>query len=281
MELTPRAVILIVITVLLFVGFLFYLFRRKPLGKLMPFKRKWRKLLKQHVAFYGHLSKEERKRFEERMRHFFRRVQITGIETEVTELDRVLVAASGIIPTFGFEKWNHYPRLREVLLYRTHFRQGDFATEGTDRRVAGMVGGGSLNGKLLLSRPSLHQGFKNAGRSNTGIHEFVHLLDKADGDTDGIPEYFMENTYVIPWLEMIRSEMEAIERGESDIDDYATTNKAEFFAVVSEYFFNRPAAFADKHPRLFALLERVFDQDMDDDGGVGTVGGERVKLVKS
>ena len=159
-------------------------------------------------------------------------------------MDKVFVAASGVIPTFGFPQWNQYPKLNEVLLYKTHFRQGDFATEGKDRRVAGMVGGGFMNGKLLLSKPSLRQGFLKAGSGNTGIHEFVHLLDKADGDTNGIPAYFMDNAYVVPWLEMVRSEMEAIERGKSDIDAYATTNKAEFFAVVAEYFFNQPEAFA-------------------------------------
>ncbi|MFK8162905.1 MAG: zinc-dependent peptidase [Lewinella sp.] len=86
----------------------------------------------------------------------------------------------------------------------------------------------------------------------------------------------MENSYVVPWLEMVRSEMEAIERGDSDIDNYATTNKAEFFAVIAEYFFNRPEDFADHHPRLFALLEQVFQQDMDGDGAVGSIDGEGV-----
>jgi len=130
--------------------------------------------------------------------------------------------------------------------------------------VAGMVGGGFLNGKLLLTRPSLHQGFMHKGPDNTGIHEFVHLLDKADGETDGIPEYFLENSYVVPWLEMIRKETEAIRQGKSGIDPYALTNKAEFFAVAAEYFFDHPQDLAEDHPELYALLERVFRQDLLD-----------------
>ncbi|TXF91835.1 zinc-dependent peptidase [Neolewinella aurantiaca] len=255
--------------VVLFAALLYWIFRPKPLEPLPEFKETWRDTLEEKVNYYRELDDEDKSRFRQRMRDFLRRVEITGIGTEVTETDRVYVAASGIIPTFGFLKWNQYPKLNEVLLYKTSFREGDFATTGADRRVAGMVGGGFMNGKLLLSRPSLHQGFEHAGRGNTGIHEFAHLLDKADGDTDGIPAYFMDNSYVLPWLEMIRSEMEAIERGESDIDDYATTNKAEFFAVVAEYFFNRPAAFAEHHPKMFRLLEKVFQLDMDDDGVIG------------
>jgi Mlc titration factor MtfA (ptsG expression regulator) len=273
---TP-AFLLSALIVLVVLGIiLYFIFRPRPLPPVPKFKQQWRSILLKNVAYYRALEPAERQRFEGRMQLLLQQVKITGIETEVNEMDRVFVAASGVIPTFGFPQWNQYPKLNEVLLYKTHFRQGDFATEGTDRRVAGMVGGGFMNGKLLLSKPSLRKGFLKPGRGNTGIHEFVHLLDKADGNTNGIPVYFMENSYVVPWLEMVRSEMEAIERGESDIDDYATTNKAEFFAVIAEYFFNRPEAFAGHHPRLFALLEQVFQQDMDGDGAVGSIDGEVV-----
>lgn len=250
-------------------AFIYWLFRPKPLAPLADFPVKWRKQLERRVNYYQALSTEDRGRFEYRLQRFLQQVTVTGIGTEVTDYDRVLVAASGIIPTFGFEHWNHYPRLREVLLYKDTFRFGDFSTEGEDRRIAGMVGGGFLSGKLLLSRPALRQGFERAGRGNTGIHEFVHLLDMADGETNGVPAYFLEHSYLIPWVEMMRSAMAAIEREESDIDDYALTNKAEFFSVAAEYFFNRPHAFADKHPELFRLMEKIFSQDMDGDGVVG------------
>jgi Mlc titration factor MtfA (ptsG expression regulator) len=252
-------------------GLLYWIFREEPLGPLPEFRKQWRRLLRREVTFYKTLSRKEKKRFQQRMRYFFQRVKITGIDCEVTEPDRVLVAASALIPTFGFETWNQYPKLREVILYPNAFNKQTFATEGEGRNIGGMVGDGYMNGKLMLSQQSLRRGFRNAGRNNTGIHEFAHLLDKADGNTDGIPDYFLDNPYVLPWLEMMRGEMEAIERGTSDIDDYALTNKAEFFAVAAEYFFNRPAAFASKHPELFALMERIFDQDLDGDGGIGTV----------
>ncbi len=265
------ATIVAVLVLALAGGLIYYLFREEPMGPLPEFRTAWRRILRKEVTFYKALSRSDKKRFQDRMRHFFQRVTITGIDTEVTELDRVLVAASGIIPTFGFEDWNQYPKLREVLLYPNTFNKETFATEGGGRTIAGMVGGGYLNGKLLLSQHALRSGFENTGRNNTGIHEFTHLLDKADGETDGIPDYFLEKQYLIPWVEMIRKEMIAIQQGNSDIDDYALTNQAEFFAVAAEYFFNRPAAFAHKHPELFALMERIFHQDLDHDGGVGTV----------
>ena len=268
---TTQATLVALLILVLAAGLMYYIFREEPMGPLPEFRKQWRRLLRKEVTFYRTLDRKQKKRFQQRMRYFFQRVTITGIDAEVTELDRVLVAASGLIPTFGFEEWNQYPKLREVLLYKDTFNKETFATEGEGRNIAGMVGGGYMNGKLLLSQQALRRGFANAGRDNTGIHEFTHLLDKADGETDGIPDYFLDHQYLIPWVEMMRGEMEAIERGGSDIDAYATTNKAEFFAVAAEYFFNRPAAFAQKHPKLFALMERIFHQDLDHDGGVGTV----------
>lgn len=262
-------IIAVVVAFSLLGAFIYWLFRSKPQAPLPAFPVPWRRHLEKRVNFYKSLSAAECSRFEYRLQRFLQLVTVTGIETEVTDYDRVLVAASGIIPTFGFEQWNHYPRLNEVLVYKDTFRHGDFATEGGDRRIAGMVGGGYLSGKLLLSRPALRQGFEYSGRGNTGIHEFVHLLDTADGEINGVPAYFLENSYLIPWIEMMRSAMAAIEKDESDIDDYALTNQAEFFSVVAEYFFNRPQAFADHHPDLFRLMERIFDQDMDRDGVVG------------
>lgn len=261
----------VVVILAVFVVILYFIFRSRPLPALPDFENSWRDLLLKHVSFYQKLEPEERLRFEQRMREFLQRVTLTGIETEVEEMDRVFIAASAVIPTFGFSQWNQYPRLREVLLYKTHFRQGDFATEGEDRRVAGMVGNGFMNGKLLLSKPSLRYGFLRSGPDNTGIHEFTHLLDKADGDTDGVPNYFLGKEYLLPWMEMIRSESAAIAEGDSDIDDYALTNQAEFFAVTAEYFFNQPEKLAEDHPQLYALLERVFRQDLNDDGRVGEV----------
>ena len=59
-----------------------------------------------------------------------------------------------------------------------------------------------------------------------------------------------------------RRKMAEIERGESDIDPYALTNEAEFFAVATEYFLERPDLLQQKHPELFDALERIFRLDL-------------------
>ena len=90
----------------------------------------------------------------------------------------------------------------------------------------------------------------------------MHLIDKADGEIDGIPELLVDKQYVIPWMEMVRKEMENIHQNESDIDPYGGLNESEFFSVVSEYFFERPKLLEKKHPNIYKLLNRIFTHDL-------------------
>ena len=260
---STAALILIVVLLAGLVASGYWLFRPKkrkePEG---PFPGVWRDLLEEHVAFYRQLDAEEKARFEKWVEVFLLNTIVTGVGVEVDDLDRLLVAASAAIPIFGFPNWMRYPHLKEVLLYPATFRDEDFGTEGADRDVEGMVGWGYMNGKMILSKPALHRGFDQPGRSNVGIHEFVHLLDKADGEVDGLPEYLLEKQYSIPWMDLIRQEMEAIREGESDLRDYGGTKPSEFFAVASEYFFQRPRHLEREHPELFAMLEKIFRQDL-------------------
>jgi len=256
------------ITVVLLVGVgLFYLLHRKydrPWKKpVKPFPKKWRVILKKEVSFYNDLAKERKQLFEYKLKEFIINCQITGIETVVTETDKVLVGASAVIPIFAFPEWK-YKNLKEVLIYPDNFNL-DFETKGKgrNRRILGMVGTGYMNDKMILSKTALHKGFKNeTDKKNTAIHEFVHLIDKMDGEVDGIPRVLMEKQYVIPWIDMIEQKLEEMAKKKSDINPYAKTGREEFFAVLSEYFFERPRLLKKKHPQLYKMLEEIFDQDL-------------------
>jgi len=217
-------------------------------------------ILGEKVEYYHKLSEADKAKFEKRVDEFLGEVTIEGVGTEVTDLDRVLIASSAVIPIFGFPDWK-YKNLTNIVLYPDTFDQ-EFQFEGEDRNILGMVGSGYMNGQMLLSRAALVKGFsKSAGEGNTAIHEFVHLLDKSDGDTDGIPTNFMDQAYVIPWLKMIHQEMHRIAAGKSDFNPYGLTNEAEFLAVAAEYFFEKPDQLKHKHPELYAALSKVFGQD--------------------
>lgn len=226
-----------------------------------PFPNAWREIIKEKITFYNSLSKQEKAHFEFKTHEFLLNHRITGISTDVNITDKLLVAASAIIPIFKFPKWR-YNDLHEVLLYPDSFNE-KFQTSGKDRRILGMVGTGYMNNTMILSKPALYHGFSNeSDKKNTAIHEFVHLIDKSDGTIDGIPNLLLDKQYAIPWLDLINKKIEAIYKKKSDINPYAGTNKTEFFAVASEYFFERPKLLAKKHPELYELLEQVFNQSM-------------------
>ena len=265
---TPRLIFIVFLLIGLMVTF-YFLFREKKRGPLLPFPQTWRDYLKKKVRFYQQLDKDEQKRFEMELQEFLQDCKVTGVGVQVNDLDKLLVAASAVIPIFGFKNWKRYPNLYEVLLYPNTFDSDSFSTNEGERRTLGMVGWGYMNGKMILSKPALHLGFEQAGKTNVGIHEFVHLLDKMDGATDGIPEYLMQRQFTLPWLDLIHKKIKEINKGRSDINPYGATSEIEFLAVAAEYFFQQPIAFKRKHPDLFHVLEKVFQQDLDEDGDFG------------
>ena len=225
------------------------------------FPANWKNTLLKLVPFYRRLNADGKKLFEYKVQEFLLNCTITGIETNVTDTDRLLIAASAVIPIFAFPEWK-YKNLDEVLLYPGSFDH-NFATKGKNRNILGMVGTGYMEDKMILSKHALHKGFKNeTDKRNTAIHEFIHLIDKMDGSVDGIPHALMEKQYVIPWVDMIEQKIETIVKRKSDINPYATTSRAEFFSVLGEYFFERPHLLKRKHPVLYEILEEIFDQDL-------------------
>ena len=229
--------------------------KKKPLG--LPSPEVVRSFLNQYVAFYQSLSDLKKAEFEDRVLRFLQKVHITGVKTTVDDMDKVFVAAGAIIPIFAFPGWE-YRNIHEVLLYPGSFNE-EFGQEGNERNILGMVGNGPLQNVMVLSQQNVRDGFMGStDKHNTAIHEFVHLVDKSDGATDGLPEALIPHQYARPWLARIHEEMQLIREGRSDINYYGTTNEAEFLAVVSEYFFEKPDEMEEKHPELYALLKAIF-----------------------
>ena len=238
-------------------------YRRVALFKI-EFPVEWREILNKSVLFFEKLNDIKKTLFEKRVQIFLAEKKVEGIDTDIDDEIKLLVAASAIIPTFAFPAFD-YPDLNEVLVYPKSFSQ-KFEIEGDNQsseNIEGMVGNRYMNHSLLLSKPSLLAGFNGQkGEENVGIHEFVHLLDREDGETDGIPERLIEQSFTLPWLHLIKKEMNQIKSGGSDINPYAITNNAEFLAVVSEYFFSDPEEFHDKHPELYQFLSGFYQQKL-------------------
>jgi Mlc titration factor MtfA (ptsG expression regulator) len=255
--------IILLIIALLFIGAIRLLFSKKRIATetSIDVPDKWKTFLANHVLFYKKLDSEQKARFEHDVFQFLSTTKITGVNVEVTLEDRLLVASSAVIPLFGFPQWS-YSFLDEVILYPASFDR-NFELNNPLEIITGMVGNGPMEGKMILSKPSLHAGFSIGNdKKNVGIHEFIHLFDKEDGLIDGIPPGYDSEAVTLPWVSLIGDKTKEIVANRSDINNYAATNRQEFFAVAGEYFFERPHLLRKKHPKLYQALSEVFNQDL-------------------
>lgn len=251
-----------IILFVVLVVFAIYAFKRNKKRPVQSFPKNWEPLLNDNVLFYRNLTPPDKKRFRTRMMLFLTEVYIEAVNTELEDLDKILIAASAVIPVFGFKQW-HYNNLSGIIIYPDNFNDDlEFEQDGEKRIIAGLVGSGRFKNQMILSRKALLHGFANeTDKHNTSIHEFVHLIDKMDGEADGVPERLLEKQYITPWLKLMHEEMEAINNDKSDIRKYGGTSEVEFLATASEYFFERPDLFRKKHPELYEMLEKCFQQD--------------------
>jgi MtfA peptidase len=243
--------------------FIYWIARRRCLRRLrimeQPFPASWEQILQSHVAFFRALPDDKKERFRQLVQVFLNEIRITGIETEVDDTVRLLVAASAAIPVFGFHDWE-YHRLGEVLVYPQSFGE-DYQTSGNaDENTLGMVGLRQLRGVMILSKPSLLAGFDTPStRDNVGIHEFAHLVE-VDESENGLPPEVPWQA-VKHWVQYVARELSHPSTKHSYIRTYAYTNDHEFFAVLAEYFFKSPDLLKKRDPQLYEMLEKMFHQD--------------------
>jgi len=231
--------------------------RRRVFLEKVP--ESWPRILNEKVVFYQSLDKKEQQRFLKTIQIFLSEKRITGIRTKLDEELKVLVAASAIIPVFGFPHWEYF-NLGEVLVLpgtiESHLDNSNrkYFTLGQVRTIRN-------KNIMLLSRKALEQGFQTrTDRKNVGIHEFAHVIDQADGSMDGIPGLQMPRKYHQRWKELVAVEMNKIRQGKSLLRRYGGTNPIEFFAVATETFFEKPDLLKRQSPELYKMLRHTFRQ---------------------
>src|SRR5205809_65685 len=122
---------------LVLLGFLVWMNQKKRTARNRVMPTNMEEILSTEVDYYRKLSTEEKERFKIEVRLFLQETRIEGIGTTIDDTDRLLIAASAIIPIFGFPEW-HYRNLTDVLVYKDHFNES-FQAEGTNRSLMGMV----------------------------------------------------------------------------------------------------------------------------------------------
>lgn len=220
------------------------------------FPADWRSVLSECSAFYRHLDPEARQRFERDIQMFLADFNVKG--TRGAELDmrtRLLVAAGIATLIHGRPDWE--PPVRDgIVVYPGQRFNRDY-----ESGKGWMAGQASYNGPLIVTKGSLEHSFRDPHDGyNVIFHELAHYFDLEDGTADGVPA-FLPSEGIFAWKEIIYQEWEKVNRGQSFLDAYAGVNEAEFFAVSTEFFFEKPWVMAQKNPALYKALKEFYNLD--------------------
>ena len=244
--------------------------RRRRKLRAAPVPPAWRELLETRFALYRSLSAEDREKLLGHVQVFLAEKKFEGCGgLEITEPIRVLVAAQACLLLLGHDNPSYYPSCDVVLVYphayvarQREILPGGIVTEGDSARL----GESWTRGVVVLSWDDVRLGASDARDGhNVVFHEFAHQLDQEDGASDGAPVLERRSQYVA-WARILSAEYAALQRlaetgRRGDIDPYGATNPAEFFAVATEAFFERPGTLLRKHPELYDELRTFYRQD--------------------
>jgi Mlc titration factor MtfA (ptsG expression regulator) len=234
-----------------------------------PVPTHWPGVIRERVPIVLGLSEQQRTRLLSKVQELARRVRWEGCGgLQLTEEMQLTIAAQACLLVLEHEG-EPYPDVDEVLVYPTTFVPRLFSwTPAADREIhlaEPTLGEAWRHGVVVLAWDSAAAGAADpADGHNVVLHEFAHQLDGADGAFDGRPQ-LGHPSMLMPWTTMLEREYARLcEQAETGTDGalnhYGATDPAEFFAVATEAFFERPVALRQERPELYEALRRFYRQ---------------------
>ena len=243
--------------------------RRRDAIRRRAFPPGWRAIIERNVPYVARLAPADRDELMGHIKVFLAEKHFEGCGgLQVTDEVRVTVAAQACVLLLHRAS-DYYPTLSSILVYPAAYlvpasqtTPGGLVTEGYQARLGESWTRGEVVlvwDEVLSGAADLHDGH------NVVLHEFAHQLDQEDGAGDGAPILPRRSMYVA-WARVFGHEFEGLVRDverhhRTLIDRYGATNPAEFFAVATETFFEKPARLRSKHPQLYEQLRAFYQQD--------------------
>ena len=244
--------------------------RRKILDT--PFPQSWRRIINDRFGHYRALDEEEQHHLEQMVQVFVAEKRFEGLGgLEMTNEVRVLIAAQACMLILGLSH-DLYRKVDSILVYpstviRPEPLFGDRHALGElDPEEMPLAGEAHIGGPVILAWDAIKHGAVHPDDGlNVVYHEFAHKLDMLDGAADGVPPLDSRAQYQT-WSEVCQREYEFLirraDRGlKSFLDDYGATHPAEFFAVATEFFFEKSVEMKRRRPKLYDVLQGFYNQD--------------------
>lgn len=233
-----------------------------------PFPPAWEAVLAENFAQFALLPAAHQAKLRDRARVFAAEKYWEGVGgAEVTEEMRVTVAAMACVLTLGFDDAEaFFPKVLTVLIHEEKYsrkarrrRAGGIVAEGDEWRL----GEAWELGPVGLSWPDVLEGGRDPDDGfNLVYHEFAHALDMTGGTADGVPP--LPNARAErEWSKTLAAELAALRDARAQgygipLDSYALSDEAEFFAVSTESYFERPRLLKIRLPRVYDLLDSFY-----------------------
>lgn len=261
--------IVLVAILVLYVGNQIVRNRRRAELSEKEFPKAWVAILERNVVLYRHMPKKYRDQLHDYILIFLDEKEFEGAGGfEITDEVRVTVAGQACMLMLN-RPATHFPKLCSVVMYPSTFgaAEGQRLPSGEiSERPVMRLGESWTQGTVVLAWDSVLQGSTliNDGQ-NVVIHEFAHQLDQEDGVADGAPILETNASYG-PWSEVLSGEFEELQEDAQKhvrhvMNYYGATNPAEFFAVATETFFEKPQHLQRKHPELYQELRKYYKLD--------------------
>ncbi|MCB1670541.1 MAG: zinc-dependent peptidase [Gammaproteobacteria bacterium] len=235
----------------------------------LEFPSAWREIVARRLPFFNKMPERLQNELQDLIKVFLHDKNFVGCAgQEIDDEIRVTVAAQACLLLLNRET-DYYRHLESILIYPSTFVatrsvRDELGLISTDHAV--LLGESWDQGKVILSWDSVEEGVRNFHDGhNVVLHEFAHQLDHASGSSNGAPLLRTRGAYQ-SWAHVLSSEFEELQRDaehgrRSLLDHYGATNPAEFFAVATETFFERPEQMREGHRELYRELVNFYQVD--------------------
>jgi Mlc titration factor MtfA (ptsG expression regulator) len=237
--------------------------------KRQTFPKRWLEIIECRLPYYFILPATDRQELLDHIHIFLAEKSFIGCGgVIITDEMRVVIAAQACILLLH-RTTDYFHELGTILVYphpyiaETHRRlPGGIVEDGIQARV----GESWQHGSVILAWDNVLAGARDIhDAQNVVLHEFAHQLDEESGSANGAPPLQLKSQYTT-WARVLTEEFNQLNQDarahrKSTMDKYGATNPAEFFAVATETFFEKPVQLKSKHPSLYEELKLFYQQD--------------------
>jgi len=234
-----------------------------------PMAPRWQAILQRNIPIYGRIPGALREQLDKLVQQFLHQKKFVGCEgLEIDDEIRVTIAGQACLLLLN-RPTRVYPALHTILVYPTAFlvprNQVDAAGVVTEARQD-LLGESWGDGRVVLSWDHVQRGASDwSDGQNVVLHEFAHQLDSESGSNNGAPYLGSQESYR-SWAAVLSRDFahlrqEAMFQQQGVMDHYGATSPAEFFAVATETFFEKPWQLAERHPALYEEFRKYYRVD--------------------